>query len=310
MKGSNAAPAAGSGLPELLATAEPPPPVGPRGRKGVRILARIALWSLIGVGALRGLVPAPEPGPDPAAAAPPDDRHAEAVAAAFMREYLTVGGAQAGADQAARVERLARFAAAGVDLRRSVSVPAGVAQYADHVVASGRRPVDAGVEVTVLAHILQIRSGDYHDGGTLAFAVPLVVGRGGVAVSGRPRPTTPPVASGSSIGRPRPAPAELVAAGKRVARQAVAALVDSDSAALARLGGGGPPSIRPLPTGWRAIGVGPAEVSGPPDLLTAQVPVKARPPVGPTSYIVPVRVHLLAGRQGLIVRHIDAGGPA
>jgi hypothetical protein len=310
VKGPSAAPAAGGGLGELLGTAEPPPPGGRRGGKALRILARVVLWSLIGVGALRGLVPVPGSDPDPVPAAPSDDRHAEAVAAAFMREYLTVGADAAGTGRAARAERLGRFAAAGVDLRRSVSLPAGVAQYVDHVVASGRRPVDAGLEVTVLAHVLQIRSGGYHDGGTLAFVVPMVVGRGGVAVGGRPRPATPPVASGSPIGQPRPAPAELVAAGKRVARQAVIAVVASDSAALARLGGGRPPSIRALPSGWRAVGVGVAEVSGPAERLIAQVSIQARPPLGPASYSVPVRVHLLAGRQGLTVRQIDAGGPA
>jgi hypothetical protein len=58
------------------------------------------------------------------------------VAAAFLREYLTVGD-----DRAGRAERLGRFAVAGVDLGESVSVPAGVAQYADQVVPTGSTPV-------------------------------------------------------------------------------------------------------------------------------------------------------------------------
>jgi hypothetical protein len=141
-------------LPELFGTPEPPPPARPRGSRLLRTLARVILWSLIAVGALRGLVPSPVAGPGPAApATPPGDRQAEAVAAAFLREYLTVGE-----DPAARVERLGRFTVAGLDLRRAVLMPAGAVQCADHVVASGSRPTGAGIEVTVLAHVLQIRS--------------------------------------------------------------------------------------------------------------------------------------------------------
>jgi hypothetical protein len=82
------------------------------------------------------------------------------VAAAFLREYLTVGG-----DRAARVERLRRFTASGVELHQSVFVPAGVAQYVDQVAVSAVRPVDAGTEVTMLVHLLQMRLGTYRDGG-------------------------------------------------------------------------------------------------------------------------------------------------
>ena len=105
------------------------------------------------------------------------------MAAAFLREYLTVGG-----DRAARVERLRRFTASGVELHQSVFVPAGVAQYVDQVAVSAVRPVDAGTEVTMLVHLLQMRLGTYRDGGTLAFVVPLAVGQEGAAVSGTPRP--------------------------------------------------------------------------------------------------------------------------
>jgi len=304
-------------LPGVFGTPEPPPPVRPRGSTLLRTLARVVLWSLIAVGALRGLIPNPVADPDPVAAAtPPGDRRAEAVAAAFMREYLTVGG-----DRTARVERLGQFTVEGLDLRRSVSMPAGTVQYADHVVASGSRPAGAGIEVTVLAHVLQIRSGTYRDGGNLAFVVPLVVGREGLAVSGRPRPTTLPVAPGLSLARPPPAPAAALRAASHAARQAVAAFVHADSAALARLGGGRPPSTRQLPSGWRAIGVGAAEVTGSPGAptagvtgtpgaLTAQVSVRARPPTGRTSYVVPVRVHLETGPRGVTVLEIDGGGHA
>ncbi len=113
---------------------------------------------------------------------------AEAVAAAFLREYLTVGE-----DRAARAQRLGQFTARGVDLRRSVAVPAGVAQYADLVVPAGSRSVVGGVEVTVVAHVLQVRSGGYRDGGTLAFVVPLAVRQEGIGVTGRAAPHLPAV---------------------------------------------------------------------------------------------------------------------
>jgi hypothetical protein len=306
-------------FPELLGSSEPAPPAHPRGSRLLRMAARIVLWSLIAVGAFRGVVPAGEraspaaPATQAAPAAPAapasrssadpaDDRRAAAVATAFLREYLTIGD-----DQAARAERLARYTAAGVDLRRSVSLPAGVAQYADLVVAAGGRQVAGGVEVTVLAHVLQVRSGAYRDGGTLAFVVPLAVGREGIAVVGRPRPAPLPAASGVSRSRPR-APAELARAAGGVARQAVVAFVAGDTATLARLGGGREPSTRPLPSGWRVLGVGAAEVTGPPGALTAQVPVRARPPAGHASYLLPVQVRLEAGPGGFSIGELDAGG--
>ena len=39
--------------------------------------------------------------------------------------------------------------------------------------------------------------------------------------------------------------------------------------------------------------------------LAAQVPVRARPPTGPVSYSLPVRVQLEAGPQGVTVQRID-----
>jgi hypothetical protein len=212
-----AAAAAGVLFPDLLGTPEPAPPARPRGSRILRTLARIILWSLIAVGALRGIVPTSRAAPDQLAANA-SDRRAEAVATAFMREYLTVGS-----DRAARAERLGRFTVDGLDLRRSVSIPAEAAQYTDHVVASGSRPLGGGIEVTVLAHVLQIRSGTYYDIGMLAFAVPLVVRHEGVLVTGRPRPVRLPVASGLPLGRPREVPAKVLQAAPGVARLAFAA---------------------------------------------------------------------------------------
>jgi hypothetical protein len=301
-------------FPELLGTSEPAPPVHPPGSRLLRTVARVVLWSLIAVGAVRGVMPAPQrPAPAAAAAAAatsavtwggsPHDRRAAAVAVAFLREYLTAGD-----DQTARVQRLGQFTAAGVDLRRSVSLPAGVAQYADLVVAAGSRPVAGGIEVTVLAHVLQVRSGAYRDGGTLAFVVPLAVGRQGIAVGGRPRPIPVPVASGMSLPRPQAAPAELSRGAGQVARQGVVALVAGDKATLTRLGGGRPPSTHPIPLGWQVVGIGTAEVTGPPEALSAEVTVRVRPPVGTGTYLVPVLVQLEAGPQGLSIRQIHAGG--
>jgi hypothetical protein len=298
-------PAAGVLFPELAEPSEPAPPARSRGSRALRMVARVVLWGLITAGALRGLLPTAGPAPPgPAPAGPPADRRGEAVAAAFLREYLTVGD-----DPAARARRLGRFTVAGTELQGSVSVPEGVAQYADHVVAAGSRPVAGGIEVIVLAHVLQVRSGAYRDGGTLAFVVPLAVLPRGMAVRGRPRPTVPPIASGMSGSRPRAAPAALSRPASRVARQAVAAFVAADGRTLARLGGGRPPSSHPLPAGWHAIGVGGAEVTGTRGALAAQVAVRVRPPTGQASYVVPVRVDLAAGPGGLTVRRINGGGP-
>jgi hypothetical protein len=326
---------AGVLFPELLETSEPAPPVRPRGARLGKVLARILLWSLITVGAIRGLLPAAT-GPAPsrsaavhsapaASAGPPGHRQAEAVAAAFLREYLTVGE-----DRTARARRLRQLTARGVDLDRSVAVPADVAQYADLVVAAGSRPVAGGTEVTVVAHVLQVRADVYTDGGTLAFIVPLAVRGDEAAVAGRPRPTTVPVASRLSLPRPPAVTPSPARAAERAAHQAVVALISGDEAELTRLGGGRAPSTRPLPSGWRVVSIGPAEltgpagprpapVAGPSTALTtravgsatgfaAEVTVRARPPAGPASYSLPVRVELGTGPKGITVRHVDGGG--
>jgi hypothetical protein len=312
-------------FPELGGAAEPAPPAHSRGSRLLRMVARVVLWSLVAVGALRGLLPATDDlnpwaavpqGGRPAATSggAQDDRRA-AVAVAFLREYLTVGD-----DQAARAERLGQFGVAGAGLRGSVAVPAGVSQYADLVVAAGSRSVAGGVEITVLAHVLQLRSGAYRDGGTLAFVVPLVVRQEGIAVTGRPRPTSLPVGSRVSLPRPPTAPADLSPAAERLARRAVVALVNGDRETLARLGGGRMPATHPLPVGWRTLSIGTAEVAGPPAALAAtstagspgavaaMVPVRVRPPTGPVSYVVPVLVRLDTSPRGLTVGQVDAGG--
>jgi hypothetical protein len=300
-------------FPELLAPSEPAPPARPRGARLLKGLARVLLWSLITVGAVRGLTPdragpaqtgPATSGPVSASSAEAPERHrAEAVAAAFVREYLTVGE-----DRATRAQRLGQLTVRGVDLRRSVAVPTGVAQYTDLVVPAGSRSVVGGVEVTVVAHVLQVRSDGYRDGGTLAFVVPLAVRREWIGVAGRPRPTTVPFGSRLSLPRPRALPPSISRLARKVAHQAVVALVTSDKAALARLGGGRAPSTRPLPSGWRAVSIGPAEVTGPAGAPAAQVPVRARPPTGPVSYSLPVRVQLKAGPQGVTVQQVDGGG--
>jgi hypothetical protein len=317
---------AGVLFPELVAADEPAPPAPPGRARLLRVLARVLLWSLITVGAVRGLMPATEggsptssaragsasaapagsalAGATPAVPAGPRGQHmARAVAVAFLREYLTVGE-----DRAARAKRLSQLTARGVDLRQSVSLPTGVAQYVDLVVAAGDRAVPGGIEVTVLAHVLQVRSDAYTDGGTLAFVVPLAVRREGIAVAGKPRPTTVPVDLRAALPRPPAVPPSLSQFAGRVAHQAVVALITKDTATLGRLGGGRGPSIRPLPTGWRAVSVGPAKVTGPTGQLAAEVPVRARPPAGPASYSLPVRVQLKVGPKAVTVRRIDGGG--
>lgn len=310
---SGAPGATGVLFPELLAATEPAPPARPRGARFLRGLARVLLWSLITVGAVRGLLP-DLAGPTPAGtttAGPsstgpsehPERDRAAAVAAAFLREYLTVGE-----DRAARAQRLRQLTVRGVDLRRSVAVPTGMDQYADLVVPAGSRPVTGGVEVTVVAHVLQAGPGGYRDGGTLAFVVPLAVQPEGIGVAGHPRPTVVPVGVRLALPRWRAVPPSMSRLAGRVAHQAVVALITGDEVALVRLGGGRPPSTRQLPSGWRAVSVGPAEVTGPPGALAAQVPVRARPPAGPVSYSLPVHVQLTNGPRGITVRQVDGGG--
>src|SRR6266536_3166076 len=100
-----------------------PPPSPPRGR-AARIVARVMLWGLITVGALRGLVPLPAP-PGPSTAAVParpgqdgqaprpgnfgQEQAATATAAAFLREYLTVDGDPAPRTMAGRLHSSSRW---------------------------------------------------------------------------------------------------------------------------------------------------------------------------------------------------------
>jgi hypothetical protein len=83
-------------------------------------------------------------------------------------------------------------------------------------------------------------------------------------------------------------------AAARAARQAVAAVAGRDASVLARLGGGVPPEVRPLPSGWCAVGVGAVEVAGPAAAMTARVRLRARAPAGAT-YLVPVQVRWRCG---------------
>jgi hypothetical protein len=285
-----------------LPVADPPPPLPRTGRRALRVAGRVALWTLIAVGAVRGVVPA---APAPSAVARPAGDHAQAaaVAAAFLREYLTVGDGQAG-----RRARLAPFLAAGVDLADAVRVGPAGAQYVDEVVPAGVRPAGGTVEVTVLAHVLEVRAGRYRGGATLAFVVPVVAAGGGLGVSGIPRPAPLPASPVPLPGRIAPPP-ELSGPVRVAAERAVARLLVGDREGLARLGDRDPPQARALPPGWRGHGVAGTEVSGPGGALVAEVLVRASPPGGGASYLLPVRVWLVAGSVGPVVRRVDGGGP-
>ncbi len=190
-------------LDESLPMPDPPPPLPRAAPRALRVVARVALWGLVALaalGTLRGAVPAR---PGPPAAARPDDGHGAAagVAAAFLREYLTAGDGQA-----ERHARLAPFLAAGVDLDDAVRVGPGEAQYVDQVLPAGARPTGGTLEVTVLAHVLEVRAGRYRHGGTLAFAVPVAAGPGGFGVRGTPRPAALPVGTLAVASRVAPPP--------------------------------------------------------------------------------------------------------
>jgi hypothetical protein len=215
---SGGPPLSNAAFPELLGTAEPAPAARPRGSRLIKVLARVTLRSLIIVSALRGLMPAPD-GPGPAAAAdPPEDRRAAAVAVAFLREYLTVGD-----DRTARTQRLGRFAATGVHLGRSVSLPDGDAQYADLVVAAGSRWGHRGARGD------RPRSHPAAPVGRLSrrrdVGVRRAPGRPARRDRGRRQaaPTSLPLASGLPLPRPPRIPPELLPMARRMARQAVVA---------------------------------------------------------------------------------------
>src|SRR5919198_1934048 len=239
-----------------------PPPSPQRGRR-LRLVARLALWALIALGALRGFGPLPdvpdrggvtattagsrEVGHDGPGEAPGGDLAATAAATAFLREYLT-----ADEDHDAWTARLERDLAKGLELGATVSVPAGTSQYADYVQPVGARSVGGIVEVTVLAHLLESRSGAYRDGGMLAFLVPLARGSRGLAVSGLPRPAPVPITAGVTVRLPALSSEAARDVGV-VARRAVDALLSRNHADLTALGGGKAPEVRELPDGWRAL---------------------------------------------------------
>lgn len=294
-----------------------PPPPSPPGR-GLRVAARVLLWTLIGIAALRGLLPVPAaPGASSPNRAPAQsesaagesrartsvqDQIAMATAAAFLREYLTVDGRRA-----ERPGRLKRYLARNVDLDGDVVPARGISQSTDSIQPAGVKPLKDGTEVTVFAHLLQTREGTAQDGGTVAFVVPMVSGPRGMAVSGAPRPTALPVDPG--LGSRTPAlPTALARAAAIAAGQAVAALLDGDRAELTRLGGGAAPLIRPFPSGWRPIGIADIRPAGSPDEPTVQVLVRVRPPVAGVEYLVPVQVSLRFGPGAPTVREVDAGG--
>lgn len=301
-----------AGGPEAL-----PPPPHPPGRR-MRLAARIALWSLIVIAAIHGFVPplpadgprgtatSTRPSPDARRAtdAPPEgqEQGAPAVAAAFLREYLTIDH-----ERAARPARLKRYLARDVDLGGDLRAADGVSQLTDSVLAAHVDRLPGGLNVTVIAHLVQIREGVPADGGTVAFAIPLLGGPRGFAVSGLPRPAPLPLDPSLSATGP-PLPIELARAAANSAGQAVAAMLDADRSSLARLGGGRPPSVRPFPPGWRPLRIVDIRPTGPIVTPTVVVDVRARPPVAGVEYLVPVRVSFKPGSASRIVTEIDAGG--
>lgn len=307
--------------PPLTSTADAlrpsgPDPSSPPGRT-IRVVARVLLWTLIGIAALHGVLPPlgarREPGPIAAPAHAPTDRRwspsqgstdqvAMATAASFLREYLTVDG-----QRAARPARLKRYLARGVEVDDAVVPELGISQSTDLVLPAGAQPTKAGMEVTVIAHLLRTRDGQSEDGGTVAFVIPTVTGSGGTAVSGIPRPAALPV-DRTLTSRPVALPTALAHASAAIAGQAVAAMLNADQPALVRLGGGAAPVVRPFPDGWRPVGIMSIRPAGPPETPTVQVLVRARPPVAGIEYLVPVRVSLRRGASSPIVREVDAGG--
>jgi hypothetical protein len=167
--------------PSLL---DPAPPVAPVAPRLLRLTARVALWSLVGVGALRGLVPASAPSTAPTTTV---DERAVAVAGAFLREYLTAGDGRAGWRS-----RVRPFMAAGADVGDEPRLPSGRSQYADQVLPSGARSAGAGLDVSMLAHVVEVKDGRYRDGRMVAYVVSVRATSDGVSVSGPPRPEALP----------------------------------------------------------------------------------------------------------------------
>lgn len=286
----------------------PPPP-----DRRIRLAARVLLWALIGTAVVRGLLPVRSPPAQPrtdtpgvAVASSPgesiQDQAATATATAFLREYLTVDDRRS-----ERPGRLGRYLARGVRLGDDVLLEQGISQTVDLAATAGVRRAGGLIEVSVLAHLIRTRNGMSEDGGTVAFAVPMIGGPHGVAVAGIPRPVTLPVDPGTTS-RPVPLPTAVARSVAAVAGQAVAAVLDQDRPALARLGGGVAPVVRPFPTGWRPVEILEIRPAGPSDAPTAEVLVRARPPTSGIDYPVPVRVWLHSGARTPTVREIDAGG--
>jgi hypothetical protein len=287
----------------------PPPP-----DRRIRLAARVLLWALIGTAVVRGLLPvrsAPaQPRTDTPGVAPVasssggsiQDQAATATATAFLREYLTVDDRRS-----ERPGRLGRYLARGVRLGEDVLPEEGMSQTVDLAAPAGVRRAGRLIEVSVLAHLIRTRDGTSEDGGTVAFAVPMIGGPHGVAVAGIPRPVTLPVDPGTTS-LPVPLPSAVARSVALVAGQAVVAVLNQDPPALARLGGDAVPVVRPFPAGWRPVKILEIRPAGPPDAPTAEVLVRARPPTSGIDYPVPVRVWLHSGARTPTVREIDAGG--
>lgn len=288
----------------------PPPPPDRR----IRLTARVLLWALIGTAVVRGLLPVRSAPAQPQTDTPGvasvasssggsiQDQAATATATAFLREYLTVDDRRS-----ERPGRLGRYLARGVRLGDDVLPEQGISQTVDMAAPAGVRRGKGQIEVSVLAHLIRTRNGTPEDGGTVAFAVPMIGGPHGVAVAGIPRPITLPIDPGTTS-RPVTLPTAVARSVAAVAGQAVAAVLNNDRPALARLGGDVAPVVRPFPTGWRPVEILEIRPAGPPDAPTAEVLVRARPPTSGIDYPVPVRVWLHSGATTPTVREIDAGG--
>ncbi|HZD67765.1 MAG TPA: hypothetical protein VFA45_02235 [Actinomycetes bacterium] len=305
-----------SSSPDALRSAQTHPPPPPPSR-GLRIVARVVLWTLLGILGLHTVLPAPAapraagsssaPGessdpPRPRSQRYAVDQLAMATAAAFLREYLTVDRRRED-----RPGRLRRYLARGVDLEDAVTVEPGVSQSTDLVLPAGVRSTRGGVQVTVIAHLLRTAEGPAQDGGTVAFVVPMIPGSRGIAVGGLPRPAALPV-DPALASRPVALPAAQARAAAAAAGRAVAAVLDGDWDTLAKLGGGSAPVVRPFPDGWRPVGIATIRPAGPPGAPTAEVLVRARPPVAGVEYLVPVVVSLRSGTGAPAIREVDAGG--
>jgi hypothetical protein len=288
----------------------PPPPPDRR----IRLAARVLLWALIGTAVVRGLLPVRSPPAQPrtgttgvavasSSRGSIQDQAATATATAFLREYLTLDDRRS-----ERPGRLGRYLARGVRLGDDVLPEQGISQTVDLAAPAGLRRAGGLIEVSVLVHLIRTRDGTSEDGGTVAFAVPMIGGGPqGVAVAGIPRPVTLPVDPGTTS-RPVPLSTAVARSVTAAAGQAVAAVLNRDRPALARLGGGVAPVVRPFPTGWRPVEILEIRPAGPPDAPTAEVLVRARPPTSGIDYPVPVRVWLHSGAGTPTVREIDAGG--